>query len=292
MKTFGNKPAWILLAAALATGCARHGPGGDSDKGSRQAAHETPAAGPAEDLPPSMVLDLGRDIRMELVLVRPGSFQMGDAGGADDAQPVHTVAITQPFYLGKYKVTQQQWEAVMGNNPSYFKGPQNPVDNVGWDACQRFLKKLGEKCNPGWKCALPNEAQWEYACRAGSSTKYCYGDDESRLAEYAWFSDNSKDRTHPVGEKKPNAWGLYDVHGSLFEWCADWYAKDCYKASPPSDPAGPAAGTLHVDRGGSWRSLAGGCRCGFRNNNSPRPDFLIGLRVMCVRAPLRAPAEG
>jgi len=288
-------PALILLAASLTTGCVRHNPGVPTDGGHGQQARKaaadddqhgivpTSAAGPEKRLPPLMVLDLGGGVKMELVLIRPGSFQMGDPSGADDAKPVHKVTITQPFYLGKYKVTQQQWQAVMGSNPSYFKGPGNPVDSVGWEDCKLFLKKLGEKCGGSEKFNLPTEAQWEYACRAGSTTKYCYGDEEARLAEYAWFNDNSAGRTHPAGEKKPSAWGLYDVHGSLFDWCADWYGGDYYKSSPASDPTGPASGTLHADRGGSWRSLASGCRSGFRNNNSPRPDYLIGLRVACVR---------
>jgi formylglycine-generating enzyme required for sulfatase activity len=297
----------LLLFAALAAGCGRQNPNGPADAqnarqnhkatphddrgdmrpaGSAAAEKPPPAAEeqpqPAEkQLPRVLTLDLGGGVRMELVLIRLGSFLMGDASGANDAKPVHKVTITRPFYLGKYEVTQEQWQAVMGKTPSWFKGPQNPVDSVGWEDCKLFLERLNEKCGAqGATFSLPTEAQWEYACRAGSTASFCYGDDEAKLAEYAWFHENAEEKTHPVGQKKPNAWGLYDVHGNLFEWCADWYGNDYYKSSPASDPAGPASGAMHLDRGGCWQSLAAGCCAGYRNTNSPRPDCLIGLRVM------------
>ena len=116
--------------------------------------------------------------------------------------------------MGKYLVTQEQWEAVMGNNPSQFKGPKNPMEEVSWDDCQKFLEQLNAKSAAAEKFQLPTEAQWEYACRAGSKTRYCFGDDEKQLGEYAWYRENSGDKTHTVGEKKPNAWGLYDMHGN------------------------------------------------------------------------------
>jgi formylglycine-generating enzyme required for sulfatase activity len=267
-----DKDLGVRLAAALALKKIRSGkkPNGIS-----------PAERPLSRL---LALDLGGDVAIELLLIRPGSFLMGDADGRDNAKAVHRVTITKAFYLGKCEVTQEQWQAVMGANPSRFQGAKNPVDNVGWEDCRAFLKKLDEKfASTGVKFSLPSEAQWEYACRAGSTAKYCYGDDESRFAEYAWYGDNSGGRTHPVGEKKPNAWGLYDMHGNLLEWCADWYDPGYYQSSPASDPTGPATGTSHVDRGGSWDSPARGCRSFFRNSNSPRPDDNIGLRVACVK---------
>ncbi|MGD0900691.1 MAG: formylglycine-generating enzyme family protein [Thermoguttaceae bacterium] len=283
----------MVLAVSLATGCGRQDASLPSDQGRQSHGHgSTPQdarnAGEAVEtpsstcpLPPVLALDLGGRIKMDLLLIPSGSFLMGGAGGEDDAKPVHEVTIGEPFYIGKYKVTQEQWQAVMGSNPSEFKGPRNPVDSVGWEDCRRFLKKLNEKfADASVRFSIPTEAQWEYACRAGSKAKYCYGNAEASLAEFAWFYDNSGEKTHPVGGKKPNAWGLYDMHGNLFEWCADWYSGDYYKSSPARDPCGPASGTLHVDRGGCWNSVARGCCSAFRNTNSPRPDHLIGLRVV------------
>ena len=140
---------------------------------------------------------------MKLVLIPPGEFVMG--GGRDR----HLVRITKAFYLGKYEVTQEEWEAVMRYNPSHFKGSKNPVEMVSWDDCRAFLERLGQKCGVaegGYR--LPTEAQWEYACRAGSWGKYCFGDSEVELDDYAWYEKNSEKKTHPVGQKKPNAWGM------------------------------------------------------------------------------------
>ena len=249
-------------------------------------AQETKEAGARAKSPPKeLTVELGQGVKLEMLLIPAGEFLMGapaaEKNARDDEKPQHRVSITRPFYLGKYLVTQQQWQAVMGNNPSKFKGPQNPVDSVGWDDCRDFLKKLNEKfAGTPVTFALPTEAHWEYACRAGSRTKYFFGDEESRLAEFAWFYDNAGEKTHAVGEKKPNAWGLYDIHGNLFQWCADWYGGDYYQSSPASDPSGPSSGSLHVNRGGGWFSLARGCSSAFRHTNSPRPDHFIGLRLM------------
>ena len=176
----------------------------------------------------------------------------------------------------------------MGNNPSNFKGPKNPVEKVSWDDCQEFLKKLNEKIRPPagegiFGCL--REAQWEYACRAGSTTRYCFGDEESGLGEYAWYSANSGNKTHPVGEKKPNAWGLYDMHGNVWEWCQDWYNNGYYGKSPMDDPTGAATGSFRVLRGGFWGRDAGCCRSAYRRGIAPgyRYDFL-GLRVSLVAA--------
>jgi len=194
-------------------------------------------------------------------------------------KPQHRVRITKPFYMGKYVVTQEQWEAVMGKNPSQFKGPKNPVEMVSWDDCQQFLEKLNAKVGGG-KFQLPSEAQWEYACRAGSKTKYCFGDDETRLGDYAWYDKNSGNTTHPVGAKKPNAWGLYDMHGNVVEWCQDWW-QDAYSyESPVDDPTGASMGRGRVYRGCGWNNPARCCRSSSRGGEPPGfRYFNLGLRV-------------
>ena len=195
----------------------------------------------AKSLPNELTVDLGKGVNLEMVMIPAGEFPMGspelDKDAAGNEKPQHWVRITKPFYFGKFLVTQEQWEAVMGNNPSHFKGLRNPVENVSWDDCQKFLDKLNGKVGGG-KFQLPSESQWEYACRAGSKTWYCFGDDRSGLGEYAWYGENSDGKTHPVGEKKPNAWGLYDVHGNVYEWCQDWYDGGYYAKSPMDDPTG------------------------------------------------------
>jgi formylglycine-generating enzyme required for sulfatase activity len=230
-----------------------------------------------------ITLDLGKDVKMELVVIRPGSFTMGDDKGNDDEKPAHKVAITKAFCIGKYKVTQKQWEAVMGSNPSTFKRPTNPVENVSWEDCQAFLKKLDEIfADTGKKFSLPTEAQWEYASRAGSSTSYYFGNDRAILGQYAWFIGNSEGKTHTVGQKKPNAWGLYDVQGNVWEWCADWYQKGYYKTSAADDPTGPSTGSFRICRGSSWGSPASDCRSAFRLFDAPSDRFsYLGLRVVC-----------
>ena len=230
-------------------------------------------------------VEMTNAIGMKLVLIPPGEFMMGDDGD-NDAKPAHRVIITKPFYLGKYEVTQEEWEAVMRLNPSEFKGPKNPVEHVRWEHCQVFLKKLGEKCGVAeGSYRLPIEVQWEYACRAGSTGVWCFGDTEVELDDYGWYQENSEKKTHPVGEKKANAWGLYDVHGNVFEWCADWFDKDYYKASPGSDPTGPSSGSVRVRRGGSWYDNAKWCRSADRSrwDRGYRPDDL-GFRVLQVLA--------
>jgi formylglycine-generating enzyme required for sulfatase activity len=234
------------------------------------------------DLKKLVRLDLGKGVMIDFVLIRPGTFTMGSDEGNNE-KPVHKVTITKPFYLGKYLVTQEQWEAVMGNNPSNFKGPKNPVENVSWDDCQAFCAKLAASYRGTFR--PPTEAQWEYACRAGSTGKYCFGDNETQLGEYAWYSDNSGQKTHPVGEKKSNAWGLYDMHGNVWEWCQDWYDNGYYAGSPADDPPGPATGSDRVGRGGSWYFPAGRCRSADRFGFGPGYRIIhLGFRVSRVLA--------
>ena len=233
-----------------------------------------------EKLSKEITFDLGNGVKLEMVGIRAGVFLMGD----ESERPQHKVRITKPFYMGKYLVTQEQWEAVMDDNPSQSKGPKKPVVRVSWDDCQAFMAKLNANIAAGkGRFALPTEAQWEYACRAGSTTKYCFGDDESQLDEYAWYKGNSAHKTHPVGEKRPNAWGLYDMHGSAWEWCADWYDSNYYGASPADDPMGPASGSRRVYRGGGSGTPATRCRSAIRDGNeSGYRVGNVGLRACLV----------
>jgi formylglycine-generating enzyme required for sulfatase activity/serine/threonine protein kinase len=232
-----------------------------------------------------ITVDLGGGVTMQLVRIPAGEFLMGSPDSDDDAdgdeKPQHQVRITQPFYLGKYEVTQEQWEAVMGDNPSRFKAPKSPVEGVSWDDCQDFLSRLNQRHGKGaGRFILPTEAQWEYACRAGGSTRWCFGDDEASVGDYAWYEANSGETTHPVSGKRPNAWGLYDVHGNVWEWCADPYDHDYYKISPSSDPKGPDSGTVRVLRGGSWDNTPRLLSAAYRSRISQGGRVhILGLRV-------------
>jgi len=222
-----------------------------------------------------LVVDLGGGVTMHLMSIRPGTFIMGSDNGGDEL--THKVTLTKPFYLGKYEVTQEQWERVMGSNPSTFKDAKNPVGNVSWNDCQEFVDKL-QKAVPGQMFRLPTEAEWEYACKAGTTRDYA-GD----LDDMAWYSSNSGNRTHPVGEMKPNAWGLYDMHGNVCEWCADWSGD--YPATAVDDPRGPSSGLVRVLRGGGWSSLANDCRVAYRNGSlSTYRGSGCGFRVAAVPA--------
>lgn len=209
---------------------------------------------------------------MEFVLIPAGVFIMGSPSGEkgryDYEGPVHKVTINNPFYMGKYPVTQKQWGKVMGNNPSKFKGEDRPVENVSWNDVQEFIKKLGEK-EETYKYRLPSESEWEYSCRAGTQTRYFFGDDESKLNEYAWYEKNSGSETHPVGQKKPNPWGLYDMHGNVWEWVKDrWH--DNYEGAPSDGSIWEDRNSPNcVLRGGSWRFNARNCRSASRGRYDP-----------------------
>ncbi|MCA8989873.1 MAG: formylglycine-generating enzyme family protein, partial [Planctomycetaceae bacterium] len=208
-------------------------------------------------------------IGMQFKLLPGGVFTMGSDSGNSDESPTHQVTLTKPFEIGVYEVTQEQFQIVMGTNPSKFEGDKNPVEMVSRNAAVRFCQKLSampaEKV-AGFVYRLPTEAEWEYACRAGSWTSYSFGNDESKLDDYAWYNKNSKNSTHPVGQKMPNDWGLYDMHGNVFEWCQDWY--DNYFQRDVTDPMGPSEGGHWVRRGGSWNSNSDNCRSAFRGRSS------------------------
>lgn len=240
--------------------------------------------------------EITNSIGMKLVLIPAGEFMMGspssDSDGGPSEGPQHRVKITEPFYIGKYEVTQSQYEAVMGKNPSRFKGKNNPVECVSWNDAVEFCRKLSQK--EGVTYRLPTEAEWEYACRAGTTTSFHYGD--SLSSEQANFDGNYpyggadkgpyRKRTMAVGSFKPNVWGLYDMHGNLWEWCNDRYNGSYYKRSSERNPTGPRSGSVggsRVLRGGSWNNVARLCRSANRIRNNPAcagNDFAF----RCVRS--------
>ncbi|MDG2390934.1 MAG: formylglycine-generating enzyme family protein, partial [Planctomycetaceae bacterium] len=199
-----------------------------------------------------------------------------------DKETPHQVTLTKAFELGVYEVTQEQYEAVMGENPSRFKGAQNPVEKVSWDDAVEFCRKLSAlpaETSPGYVYRLPTEAEWEYACRAGTTTVYSFGDSESDLGDYAWYNKNSGNTTHPVGGRKPNAWGLYDMHGNVWEWCQDRYGD--LPSGSVTDPLGASSGSGRVYRGGSWSNFSGICRSAFRIRFTPvNRNLTSGFRVL------------
>ena len=222
-------------------------------------------------------------IGMELKLLPAGTFMMGSNFGSATEQPVHKVTLGQNFYIGVHEVTQEQWIKVMGKNPSNFKGPRNAVEQISWTDAVEFCLKLSalpEERAAGRFYQLPTEAQWEYACRAGTTTKYSFGDDESKLGDYAWYKGNSGSKTHPVGQKKPNAWGLYDMHGNVWEWCQDPH--DAYPSRAVTDPTGPASGSSRVLRGGSLNYTAGVCRSAYRDRGGPSGGSNRGGFRVCL----------
>ena len=234
---------------------------------------------PAKEL----TLDLGNNVTMKLSLIPSGKFNMGspvrEKGRGVNEGPQHEVSISKAYYMGIYVVTQEQYEQVMGKNPSYFVGAQRPVEMVSWHNAVEFCNRVSQKT--GKRVCLPTEAQWEYACRAGTQTRFSYGDDDDRLGEYAWYARNGGETTHAVGQKKPNGWGLYDMHGNAWEWCADWFT-DSY-ANSNTDPQGPVSGTHRVLRGGSIGALGvpQNCRCATRFRNVPATfGDTIGFRVV------------
>jgi formylglycine-generating enzyme required for sulfatase activity len=242
-----------------------------------QARPSTPTPKPAQNFSEA----LGNGVNLEMVSIPGGRFLMGSPASEkdrdDDEGPQHEVNVP-PFYMGQYEVTQAQYGAIMGQNPSRFKGADRPVESVTWDDAQAFCQKLSAKTGKNYR--LPSEAEWEYACRAGTTTAYSFGNDAAVLGEYAWFYGNSKNQPHPVGQKKPNAFGLYDMHGNVWEWCEDIY-RDSYKGAPTDGSAwvGQNAGD-RVCRGGSWINSPGLCRSALRDRNA-RGNRLynLGFRV-------------
>jgi formylglycine-generating enzyme required for sulfatase activity len=256
-------------------------------------------------------------IGMKLIRIDAGEFLMGSTKDQidrlvkvfpdserewfDHEQPQHAVKISQPFLLGMHPVTQGQYEAVMGNNRRHFKGSNDlPVENVSWIDAVTFCNKLSERegmppcyringdtvSNVGGSgYRLPTEAEWEFACRAGSASLFPWGDAPETLGEHAWYKDNSSGQTHPVGQKKPNAWGLHDMLGNVWEWCSDWYDKTYYASSPGSDPPGPPSASVRVYRGGGWGNYPRGARSAYRDRYEPGyRHYYLGFRLALVQS--------
>lgn len=243
---------------------------------------------------------LTNTIGMEFLLIPAGSFPMGssddDREANRDEKPQHRVTISKPFHIGRYEVTQAQWEAVMGANPftqprsngfyhlpgmaERLRKPNNPA-TVSWNDAQAFIRLLNEKEGHA-RYRLPTEAEWEYAARADTITPYSFGTDARELSGYAWFGEDfASGSTHAVGQKKPNRWGLYDMHGNVWEWTQDWYGADYYATSPATDPTGPTTGSGHVVRGGSWHATGNGWRSASRRQYPPDyRGISVGFRLV------------
>jgi formylglycine-generating enzyme required for sulfatase activity len=231
---------------------------------------------------PEMIdVDLSDQVKLTLVKIKPGSFTMGEGRSA------RQITLAKEYWIGATEVTQAQWKALIDGNPSYFKqmeeAPRLPVEQVSWDDCQKWIEKLNAKLKDK-KASLPTEAEWEHACRAGTQTKWSFGEEKSKLDAHGWFENNALMDLHPVGSKKANPWGLYDMHGSVWEWCADWYGDADAKSA--TDPKGPDKGTERVIKGGSFECKPDETRCAARKGADPSristegANKEIGFRVV------------
>ena len=237
---------------------------------------------------PGTQLDLGHGVTMELALIPAGEFMMGTGGSRADEKPVHRVRITKGFYMSVTPVTEAQWKAVTGEEPwrglpLAGRSDSAPATYISYSLAQEFCEQFSE--DTGRVVRMPTEAEWEYACRGGSTTAYYFGDDPAQLSDYAWYGRNAGDvgakYAHDVAHKEPNAWGLHDMHGNVWEWCSDWYRKSYYANSPGEDPQGPGSGVHRVLRGGSWHADPIVCRSAQRTTCPP--DYGLdraGLRVV------------
>jgi formylglycine-generating enzyme required for sulfatase activity len=239
-----------------------------------------------------------------MVLIPAGTFTMGDRRGKGDEAPAHTVTVSS-FLMDQHEVTQAEYERYGLPNPSHFKGPDLPAEQVTWVQAAAYCNARSEaeglrpcynedsaECDfeaDGYR--LPTEAEWEYACRAGTTTPYSCGADPRKLGAYAWFADNSAQKTHPVGRKKPNPWGLFDLHGNVAEWCNDIYDPNYYRGSPTANPRGPSDGNQYVLRGGSWKSTAEALTSSSRLGENPGfSDACLARDAIGFRCVRKAPA--
>ena len=228
----------------------------------------------------ALTIPVKNGINIEMVKVETGSFNMGATPETiypdNDEKPVHRVTLTNDYYIGKYEVTQALWQAVMGSNPSFFKGTDLPVETVSWNDCQDFISKLNAMT--GKRFRLPTEAEWEYAARGGKKSRGYLFSGSITLGDVAWYKENSGSKTHVVGTKQPNELGIYDMSGNVWEWCQDW--KGSYSSSPQTNPTGAVSGSYRVCRGGSWLISAWYCRSSCRYNFTPDCHCSRGLRLV------------
>ncbi|UCE49731.1 MAG: formylglycine-generating enzyme family protein [Phycisphaerales bacterium] len=241
---------------------------------------------------------------LEMVAIPGGWFEMGSTKGDDDESPVHKVWVS-PFWMDRYEVVQEQFKKFQMPDPSHFKDPRKPLDQINWTDATMYCneRSLAEGLEPcydeaTWDCnfaangyRLPTEAEWEYACRAGTSSPYSFGSTARELRAHAWFADNSSKSTHVVGSKQPNPWGLYDMHGNVSEWCNDFYAEDYYGQSPEKDPKGPTTGKERVLRGGAWNSSADSCRSTYRASDPSINDTCLASDAIGFRCVRNAPGN-
>ena len=222
------------------------------------------------------------NVSFKMIGIEHGTFMMGATPEMQDPDiyetPVHEVTISKDYYMGATQVTQALWQAVMGGNPSYFKGNNNPVDGVSLYDCQEFIKKLNNLT--GKQFRLPTEAEWEFAARGGNKSRHTQYSGSDDLDSVAWYRDNSGRQTHPVAKKLPNELGLYDMSGNVWEWCNDWCEVDYYVNSPSVDPQGPSDGSCRVLRGGSWRLIPWFCRSSSHSWDNPEFRYVnCGFRL-------------
>jgi formylglycine-generating enzyme required for sulfatase activity len=255
------------------------------------ASYESPPA--ADGGQPGEVREL-TNLKIKFCWCPPGDFQMGSPETAPNHQLNETqykVTLSRGFWMQQTELTQDQYQQLMGSNPAFYKGEQNPVESVTWTEATEFGRRLSElppEKKAGNLFRLPTEAEWEYACRAGSTTVFCHGDDEAGLEEYAWYHQNSARTTHPVGEKKPNAWGLHDMHGNVSEWCQDFFGD--YPREAAIDPRGPKSGDKRTLRGGGWFQVAMWARSSHRDAYVPSARYVgLGFRLV---ATMQAPNNG
>ena len=279
---------YLLLIVVIISCASEEVKGPEAASRTEESTPSKPELPPVEivNIPPPKGKTYKNSLGVEFVQIPAGEFQMGCSKGdtecEDNEKPLHLVKITKSFYMGKFEVTQGQWTKLMGSNPSSFKecGENCPVENVSWNDAHEFIERLctREKYSP-CKHRLPTEAEWEYAARAGTKTKYYWGIFPND--DYFWYDENSGRSTNPVGKKKPNAWGLYDISGNVWEWVEDWYDERYYSKSP--DINGPSSGGNRILRGGSWDYYARSSRLSYRINYDPDIRFRnYGFRLVLL----------